>query len=247
MRPSDKPESKDSGKNNRSRLIHTPAEGQKVFTFWETLLEGKVIDRPNRFLVNIMAEGGPLKCHIHDPGRLKELIFPGNSILYRPTSGIKTSHSVTAALDNGHWILTDTRIHSAVASAFLPEDAEREVRIGNHRIDFRHGDALIEVKGCTMLQGNTATFPDAPTKRGREHLGLLREHVREGNRAVIIILTFRKDAKSFQPNEETDPAFAEEFRLALRDGVEYFIPRFSFENGSVVYHGDISPEKRYLP
>ncbi len=228
-------------------LIRKPGEGLIVFSFKEELLEGKVIDRPNRFLVNVLTVDGPLKCHIHDPGRLKELIFPGNRVLYRPTSGVKTSHSITAALDNGQWILTDTRIHSDVASTFLPGDTEREVSVGNHRIDFRHGETLIEVKGCTMLEGKIATFPDAPTKRGREHLELLRAHVRNGHRAIIMVLSFREDAVGFQPNEGTDPAFAEEFRLALRDGVEYFIPRFSFENGSVIYHGNIHPMKEYLP
>lgn len=228
-------------------LINVPDKGLSVYSFQEELMEGKVIDRPNRFLVNVMTKDGPLKCHIHDPGRLKELIYPGNRVLYRPTSGIKTSHSITAAYDRGQWIPTDTRIHSTVASRFLPDDSEKEVRIGNHRIDFRHGDTLIEVKGCTMLERNIATFPDAPTKRGREHLKLLGEHARNGHKAIIMVLTFREGAESFQPNEATDPDFAEEFRLALRDGVEYFIPRFSFENASVVYHGNIHPVEKYLP
>lgn len=227
-------------------IIHIPGGGTKVYFFQEELLEGEVIDRPNRFVVNIMTDKGQLKCHLHDPGRLKELIFPGNRVLYRPTNGISTKHSVTAALDNGQWILTDTRIHSSVASNFLPDDVEREVSIGDHRIDFRSGDTLIEVKGCTMLEGNVATFPDAPTKRGREHLNLLREHVSKGHDAVIMILVFRKDATSFQPNRETDPAFAEEFRLALSEGVRYFIPKFAFEGGSVVYKGEIKPTENYL-
>ncbi len=235
------------GHHSAGRLILVPQEGFRVFSFREHLLEGKVIDRPNRFLVNVQTGEGPLECHLHDPGRLKELIYPGNSVLYRPTNGVRTSHSVTAALDSGQWILTDTRIHSAVASTFLPADVEREVGVGRHRIDFRHGDTLIEVKGCTMLKGNIATFPDAPTKRGREHLELLRNHALEGKRAVIMILTFRKDAESFQPNEETDPAFAEEFMLALRDGVECFIPRFSFEEGTLVYRGNIRPAGRFKP
>lgn len=230
----------------RRGIIRIPPAGTKVYSFREALRSGTVIDRPNRFLVNVQTEEGPLKCHLHDPGRLRELIFPGNMVKYRPTNGLKTSHSVTAALDQGQWILTDTRIHSEVASAFLPEDVEREVAVGNHRMDFRSGSTLIEVKGCTMIRNGVATFPDAPTKRGREHLELLKNHVRSGNSSIIIILAFRGEASGFEPNELTDPDFAREFREAMKEGVEYFIPKFSFENGSVVYQGEIDPVARHL-
>lgn len=232
--------------NTESRIINIPTEGSVVYSFSEKLYDGTVIDRPNRFLVNVRTESGPLKCHIHDPGRLEELIFPGNRVKFRPTSGIKTSHSVTAAFDSGEWVLTDTRIHSEIASKFLPADMEKEVRMGNHRMDFRHGDILIEVKGCTMLVNGVATFPDAPTKRGKEHLQILRKQVQSGRRAMLIVLVFRKSAEGFKPNELTDPDFASEFRDAMKEGVEYFIPKFSFENGSVVYSGEIDPVAGYL-
>ncbi len=227
--------------NSGSSLVRIPNIGSKVYTFKEELRTGRVIERPNRFLVNIESDEGDLKCHLHDPGRLKELIFKGNSIKYRPSNGIKTNHSITAALDGGQWILTDTRIHSEIASVFLPENVEREVKVGNHRMDFRYDDTLIEVKGCTMMRGDIATFPDAPTIRGREHLELLRNHVNDGKGALLIILTFRGNAKGFTPNGDTDPAFAKEFRLALESGVECFIPKFSFEDGEIVYRGEINP------
>lgn len=233
--------------NHGSSIVRTPPLGSKVYSFRERLREGKVLDRPNRFLVNIESDEGVLKCHLHDPGRLKELIFRGNRVKYRATNGIKTKHSITAALDGEQWILTDTRVHSEIASVFLPETVEREVKVGNHRMDFRSGDMMIEVKGCTMLRGGIATFPDAPTVRGREHLELLRNHVADGNRALLVILTFRDNATGFTPNAETDPAFAQEFRRALKSGVDWFIPKFSFEDGDIVYRGEINPTPENLP
>ncbi len=232
--------------SKRAEIIRVPPIGTTVFSFSEPLLQGRVLDRPNRFLVNIESEEGLLKCHLHDPGRLKELIYPGNAVQYRRTNGIKTKHSITAALDGQQWILTDTRIHSAIASLFLHENVQKEVKVGNHRMDFRSGDTLIEVKGCTMLTGATATFPDAPTVRGREHLDLLRNHVESGHSAMVIILTFRKDASRFEPNRYTDPAFADAFRRALKAGVDYFIPKFSFENGKISYHGEIHPTEESI-
>lgn len=231
---------------SKNSLIKPPEQGSVVYSFPEGFFESIVIDRPNRFLVNVNTKKGPLKCHIHDPGRLKELIFEGNRVLVRPTNGIKTQNSITAALDSGEWILTDTRVHSQVASVFLPEKVEREVTIGNHRLDFRFNNTLIEVKGCTMLKNGIATFPDAPTKRGKEHLQLLRSHSENGGKSLIIILVFRANASSFEPNNVTDPGFSKEFVSAIRGGVEYFIPRFSFENGSVVYRGQIDLSENYV-
>ncbi len=220
-------------------IIRIPDSGATLFSFATDLIPGTVRDRPNRFLVNVDMEGKNIPCHLHDPGRLRELIFPGNKVLVRETKGIKTSHSVTASRDNDEWVLTDTRIHSEIASRFLPPNTRKEVAIGNHRIDFQWEDTLIEVKGCTMLVGETATFPDAPTKRGREHIEILRQHVSSGGRSALFILAFRKSAKCFIPNSNTDPEFSKEFYKALNDGVEVFIPRLSFENGNILFQGAI--------
>lgn len=222
-----------------SSIFRIPEIGQTLFDFSAELVKGSVIDRPNRFLVNVDVQGESIPCHLHDPGRLKELIFPGNKVLIRKTEGIKTSHSVTASKHVNEWILTDTRVHSDIASRFLPSDVKREVKLGNHRIDFQWDRTLIEVKGCTMIRGNIATFPDAPTKRGREHLTLLRNNLASGRNSALMILTFRKNAKCFKPNEETDPEFSEEFYKALKDGVEVFIPLLSFQNGKIAFHGTI--------
>ncbi len=220
-------------------ILRIPESGARLYSFATDLLQGTVIDRPNRFLVNVSVEGKNIPCHLHDPGRLLELIFPGNNVLVRRTNGIKTSHSVTASQCNDEWVLTDSRVHSELASQFLPADSRKEVKIGNHRIDFQWEDTLIEVKGCTMMVGETATFPDAPTKRGREHIEILRQHVSGGGRSALFILTFRKSARCFIPNSNTDPEFSKEFYKALNDGVEVFIPKLSFENGNILFQNFI--------
>lgn len=220
-------------------IIQVPRIGETLYSFPEALVTGTVIDRPNRFLVNVDFNGNSVPCHLHDPGRLRELIFPGNKVLIRNTKGIRTSHSVTAALDGNDWILTDTRVHSQIASRFLPAGIRKEVAVGNHRIDFQWQDTFIEVKGCTMLRNNAATFPDAPTKRGREHLELLRRHIANGGKSGLIVLAFRKSAQCFVPNSETDPDFSREFYGALSDGVEVFIPRLFFEDGNIKFGGHI--------
>ncbi|HHX27593.1 MAG: DNA/RNA nuclease SfsA [Bacillota bacterium] len=47
------------------------------------LLEGIVVDRPNRFVAIVMLDGKEVRCHVADSGRLKELIYPGNRVMVR--------------------------------------------------------------------------------------------------------------------------------------------------------------------
>jgi len=214
--------------------------GFPVYAFPEDLIECRVIDRPNRFIVNVSCGNLQLVCHLHDPGRLKELIFKGNRVLVRPTTGKMTKYSITAAWENSRWILTDTRIHSQIASLFLDSKSRREVAVGRKRIDFMHGNHFIEVKGCTLVVGGIAKFPDAPTKRGREHLDLLADLVKTGHEATVLILVMRDDAICFVPNESTDPDFTRSFFNALNAGVKLKILKFALKQNSVVFMGEIN-------
>ncbi len=201
-------------------------------------LEEDVVDRRlNRFLVRTTS--GRM-CHLHDPGRLKELIYPGNRILVREASGSpqrKTRWQVTAAWDS-LWVIVDSSIHNGIASHFIGE-AEREVKVGESRIDFRVKDTFIEVKGCSLVKDGVAMFPDAPTVRGKRHLRTLIRLGEEGYRAKLMVLVMRGDAYCFLPNEETDRKFAETFFEALEKGVEVEVKTFSLVGNKVVYVRDI--------
>jgi sugar fermentation stimulation protein len=188
-----------------------PEIGATVLELQSKMFEARVVERINRFLVKVSTPGDEILCHLHDPGRLKELIFRGNAVLIRESQGNKTHYSITAASQDGEWVLTDTRFHSSIAKKFLPENALQEVRVGKHRLDFLSGQTYIEVKGCTLMVDHVAMFPDAPTARGVEHLKLLRNLVNSGYGAELIVLVLRTGARCFLPNKETDPGFHSEF------------------------------------
>ena len=208
----------------------------KVYDFPE-LWEERVRERPNRFLV--ITESGR-SCHLHDPGRLPELIFPGNRILVRKAEGKRrTDCQVTAAWTGSDWAITDSSIHASIARKFLPEDVEAEVEVGNSRIDFRYGDTFVEVKGCTLVKEGVALFPDAPTERGRKHVEELTSLVMRGYRAKVLILVMRPDAYCFSPNFETDRRFSEAFLRALKEGVEVEIRSFRLVGREVHYYKDL--------
>lgn len=41
---------------------------------------GKFVDRPNRFIAEIEIDNKVEKCHVHDSGRIRELLFQGNEV-----------------------------------------------------------------------------------------------------------------------------------------------------------------------
>ncbi len=213
--------------------------GEKLLDVEWALLDAKVIERPNRFVVIADLDGKEVRCHLHDPGRLRELIYPGNSIKIREKKGEKTSYSVVCAMEGDEWVIIDSRFHPVLARKFLPEDARAEVGIEGRRIDFRCGDEFIEVKGCTLLENGIAKFPDAPSVRASEHVKLLTRLRGEGFVSSILILVIREGARCFVPNTKTDPVFAEALRKSIEAGVNVMMLKMHFDGSSIVYDGQI--------
>lgn len=208
--------------------------------------QAELLERPNRFL----AIARPLKhatrktpetikAHVCDPGRLRELLFPGNKILlrYAARPGRKTDWDLIAARYGEEWILVNSGFHSAITKAVLnnrqispfgPLNSLRsEVKYGNSRLDFlirtqKDEKIYIEVKGCTLVRKNTALFPDAPTIRGRRHLEELMCITQQGYRAAVIFLILGRDSRTFRANSETDRNFAKGLYLAHTMGVEIY-------------------------
>ncbi len=226
-------------------------------TTWDA--EGIFRDRPNRFLgiVDLPEEhGGPAQAvHIHDPGRLRELLFPGNRVMLKKADrpGRKTAWTLMAARYEDQWVLVNSGLHRQISHALLssPEISplgsalklDAEVRLGKSRIDYRvqpvSGPAVwVEVKGCTLARGGIALFPDAPTSRGARHVLELAEMLKQGERAALLILIFQQDVHCFAPNSEMDPKFATAFEQAVKEGLEVYPLLCSCSaDGSIWYDG----------
>jgi sugar fermentation stimulation protein A len=193
-----------------------------------------------------------VEVHIHDPGRLKELLYPGNKVLLKKAANDKrkTKWDVIAASYHGNWILAHSGYHSDIAEWIIkkPEispfgkikDITREPRMGKSRLDFllekMNGKKIwVEVKGCTLAINGIALFPDAPTARGKRHLETLISAIKKGAKAAVFILVFRPDAKCFAPNKETDPDFSNTFYEALDMGVMMYPLLFRYEDEKIYY------------
>ncbi len=218
-------------------LLNDLKKGTKVLEIDSDLMQAVVLSRPNRFLVKARCGDEILDVHIHDPGRLKELIFPGSMVKIRKAGGLRTSFSITSCILDGEEILLDTRFHNKIAESFIEGGFQREVAHGDSRYDFSINNGYVEVKGCTMQYGNYVIFPEAPTVRGTKHIRNLTAMKKSGLDTNLIFLLFRKNTAFFYPNELTDPIFSSAFFDAVDANVKMVFPRFSMKGGKIFFEG----------
>ena len=212
--------------------------------------QGIFLSRPNRFIGIVKIDGEEHTVHIHDPGRLEELLYEGNTVMLKHTDDPKrkTRWSLIAARYENQWVFTNSGYHRQISESmvnmlFPDSDIRAEVAVGHSRLDFLvYGDVItgIEVKGCTLTEGGTALFPDAPTERGRKHIETLMGMMEEGKRAMLIVLIFRRDSRCFSPNRRTDPKFADILEKAVKKGLEVRPMLLEFDGETVWWLGEIA-------
>ena len=212
------------------------------------LERGVFHSRPNRFVALATVGGESFRVHVADTGRLEEILTPGRLLLLlRNRPGMKTDYTLIAAKMEEGWVLINTRLHPMIARnaieegvlGFVPESVRNEVRYGKSRFDYRVDDALVELKGCSLVIDDTCLFPNAPTTRGVRHLRELMSAREEGHRAFILLMGLRP-CRCFMPHPERDPEFRETFYKALNRGVVYRGFRVGIdEDFRVVYRGDL--------
>ncbi|NIA23513.1 MAG: DNA/RNA nuclease SfsA, partial [Proteobacteria bacterium] len=210
---------------------------------------------PNRFLGKVKRENGEIaEVHVHDPGRLKELLYEGNEVLIRraKNENRKTKWDLIAAKSEGKWILVNSSFHRNIAEAIIKNrsvslfrDFDKimaEVKNGDSRIDFllikKDRKMWVEVKGCTLKKGKAALFPDAPTLRGRKHLLNLIDSVKRGDESAVLILIF-VDAEIFSPNKKTDPEFSDTLKKAYESGVKIYTVVLDYQKNYIHFKGEI--------
>ena len=197
---------------------------------------GRFLDRPNRFIARVEADGRVETVHVKNTGRCRELLLPGAEVwLTAPgTPGRKTAYDLIAVRKStGLLVNIDSQAPNRAAREWLDtrgfDEVVPEYRYGDSRIDFRMrrgGEIwLTEVKGCTLEIGGVGYFPDAPTERGVKHLRELTAATARGIRAALAFVNQMDGITEVRPNARTHPAFADAFREAAAAGVRIlFLP-----------------------
>lgn len=221
----------------------------------ETHKEGIFLERPNRFIARVELEEGEVIAHVHDSGRLPELLYKGNKVKLRKASNPnrKTEWDVISAKVGKEDVLINSAFHRYISENLLKDekispfgkvdDLKAEVKYGKSRIDYLlekdNKKIWVEVKGVSLCEDEIAMFPDAPSVRAQKHLTELMELKENGDRTAVLLLILR-NSKEFRPRWETDPKFSELFYKAIELGVEVYPVLLAFENNKIVYKGLIN-------
>ena len=145
--------------------------------------KGVFIARPNRFVATVRAGEEIVQAHCPNPGRMGEILVPGREVFLEYSSSPKRKLRYTlAAARHGDGIvpLVSARANLAARELVLPRlfpdarDIRAEVKEGGSRFDFlvinKRERIWVEVKNCSLIEGETGLFPDAP-RRGPRRQG----------------------------------------------------------------------------
>lgn len=201
---------------------------------YHEVIEGRFLQRPNRFVAHVETADGIQICHVKNTGRCRELLVP-DAAVYLERAGNparKTAYDLIAVKKGNLLINMDAQAPNpvfqewAAQGNFLPDvqSIRSEYRYGESRLDFavytRAGLHLVEVKGVTLEEDGVVRFPDAPTERGVKHIRELEKAVREGTAATLFFVIQMHGVRCFSPNDETHPAFGAALREAAAAGVQ---------------------------
>ncbi len=199
------------------------------------VFEAQFIKRVNRFTCSVKIHKNIREAHLHDPGRLTELLIPGSRVVLRAENAPhrRTHYDMVGVYTGDMVVSCDSRVPNRLVGDALRERALSELppyktvvpeyTYGHSRIDFCLDERiLIEVKGVSLVRNGVAFFPDAPTERGRKHLDTLISALSKFE-CYIFFLVQRPDALTFSPNEDTDPAFASTLREARTKWVNILV------------------------
>jgi sugar fermentation stimulation protein A len=199
------------------------------------IVEGIFVNRPNRFIANVLIDGALEKVHVKNTGRCKEILKEGTKVYLEKSNNPnrKTKYSLISAYKEDVLINIDSQVpNSVVANAISSNQVhelldvdylKREVTYGNSRFDIyyekENEKGFVEVKGVTLELDGLSMFPDAPTERGTKHVLEMIKTIQEGYKSYIFFLIQMEGIDFFIPNEIMDRDFAKALKLAKKEGV----------------------------
>ncbi len=208
---------------------------------WPRLVEGVLIKRYKRFMADVKLRNHHMvTAHCPNSGSMKACCEPGRTVYLsrhnKPSRRLKYTWEMIQmeqSLVGVNTMVPNRLTRAAILAGDIPELAgyekvKTEVKYGeNSRIDILlvkgKKRCFVEVKNCTLVHEGLACFPDAVTSRGLKHLIELQNQVEKGDRSVMFYLIQRTDANRFEPADHIDPAYGEELRKAVSNGVEVLV------------------------
>ncbi len=201
---------------------------------YKEVVQGRFLERPNRFVARVELEGRVETVHVKNTGRCRELLLPGAKVYLEKSGkpGRATAYDLVAVEKGSRIVNIDSQAPNRAVQEWLSSGGlfprmtflRPETTYRNSRFDF-YAEALgekifIEVKGVTLEEDGVVRFPDAPSERAVKHMGELVAAKRDGYRALVLFVVQMEGAEYFTPNRSTHPAFAQALEEAAQAGVE---------------------------
>ena len=216
-----------------------PSLHQYTGLTWPALKAGTLIRRYKRFLADIrLGNDDVITAHCPNSGSMTACSEPGRTVYFschdEPHRKLKYTWELIkmpTSMVGVNTLVPNRLVYHAASRGEIDElkgyaGVRREVKAGEHtRFDLMltrtdGSRCYVEIKNCTLVNEGTARFPDAVTKRGLNHLIELQKQVAAGHRCMMFYLIQRMDARRFKPADHIDPAYGDELRRAVENGVE---------------------------
>ena len=214
-----------------------------------------IVQRINRFVVEVEIRGELYRTSINNTGRLEQFLVAGREAFCIPhEKTTKTDFRLFAIADGEQAAIIDTRLQmqafeKALELQIIPwiegfRMMRRDARLGGSRIDYllqKDGERIyLEVKSAVLRDGNYAMYPDCPTARGRRHISELTDYVRTGGRAIVLFIAALPEVNAFKPYRDGDAELCNLLLGARTAGVE-------IRSMGLVYHPSQSEIILYDP
>ncbi len=200
---------------------------------YSSMVPGRFLLRPNRFIAHVEIDGKIEICHVKNTGRCRELLPAGAQVWCEVAQNParKTKFDLITVQKGHRLINMDSQAPNTAAREWLLagglgqiDNLRPETVHGGSRFDFSFTKdgrpCLLEVKGVTLENDGVCAFPDAPTQRGARHLRHLAQAVQEGYGAYVLFVIQMSDVQYLHPNDATDPEFGAALRQAHAAGVQ---------------------------
>ena len=198
---------------------------------YREVIEGRFIDRSNRFIAHVLIKGVEETVHVKNTGRCRELLLPNAEVRLAVSDNPnrKTKCDLVAVYkEKLGWVNIDSQAPNKVVQEWLETQdytlVKPEYVYGDSRIDFYmvkdQQEYLMEVKGCTLEIDGIGYFPDAPTERGVKHLKELTKARTLGYECIIAFVIQMEGVSEVRPYISMQPEFGEALEEAKAAGVK---------------------------
>ena len=224
------------------------------YKFKEPLIEGLILARPNRFLMDVRINKKVYRCHCPSTGRIGRVVFENVPCLLSKATNKerKTPYTVEAisldavAKKSKKWIGINQMRMNDYVKFFLEnnlfpkmikgEQIQREKKLGNSRIDFLVDEDYLEVKMPLITLPEGDGEKKAPHSkfdsfdRLIKHFQDLTKSLKEGTKAIVL-LTYMYPAKPFErpKKDKTNSKILKVANEAQSKGVENWQANFKID------------------